>query len=139
MFLLLFVTQFNNHINKFTVLQPQLNEERDPCVPSPCGLNAICRNVGGQPSCSCSLGYFGSPPNCKPECTTNQDCISSMACSNEKCIDPCPGSCGKNAKCFVNNHIAICTCLEGYKGDPFFACEFEPLQGIARTFSNPNI
>lgn len=110
--------------------QPQLDDVRDPCIPSSCGLNSICRNVGGQAACSCSLGYFGSPPNCKPECTTNEDCVSSLACINEKCTDPCLGSCGINARCFVIKHIAICSCLEGYKGDPFSACNIEPLQGI---------
>lgn len=100
--------------------------EKDPCVPSPCGIFAICRNNAGQPSCSCTPGYFGSPPNCRPECVTNQDCTSSHACITEKCRDPCPGSCGQNARCSVMNHIAICTCVEGYKGDPFTACSVVP-------------
>lgn len=111
------------------VIQPQLDEARDPCVPSPCGPFSICRNTGNQPSCSCSLGYIGSPPNCRPECVSNQDCISSLACISEKCKDPCPGSCGQNAKCSVINHVSICTCFEGYKGDPFTACALEPVQG----------
>lgn len=116
--------------NYFTVSQPQFDEIRDPCVPSPCGQNALCHTIGEQAACSCSPGYFGSPPNCKPECTTNEDCISSLACTNEKCIDPCLGSCGKNAKCVVIMHVAICSCLEGYNGDPFSACEIKPVQGI---------
>lgn len=114
----------------FSVIQPQLDETRDPCVPSPCGMNSMCRNVGDQASCSCSPNYLGSPPNCRPECTTNTDCISSHACINEKCRDPCPGSCGLNARCSVFNHVAVCTCLEGYKGDPFTSCVLKPQQGM---------
>lgn len=113
-----------------SAIQPQLDETRDPCVPSPCGANAECRAIGGQASCSCRTGYIGSPPNCRPECVTNQDCISSLACINEKCVDPCPGSCGRNAQCTVLKHISICTCFEGYKGDPFTGCELAPIQGI---------
>lgn len=114
---------------KISVTVPQLDEARDPCVPSPCGMNALCRNTGGQASCSCSPNYLGSPPNCRPECVTNQDCISSLSCINEKCKDPCSGSCGRNAQCSVINHVSICTCLAGYKGDPFTECRLEPLQG----------
>lgn len=110
--------------------QPVLDEVKDPCVPSPCGAFSTCRNFGGQASCSCSPGYIGSPPNCRPECVTNQDCISSLACINQKCKDPCLGSCGQNARCSVMNHLAICSCLEGYKGDPFTACTVEPLKGM---------
>lgn len=114
----------------FTVPQPQLDEVRNPCIPSPCGMNAICRKINEQASCSCLPNYFGSPPNCKPECTTNQDCASSLACINEKCSNPCVGSCGANAQCLVIKHMAICTCLEGFIGDPFTACSIKPVQGM---------
>lgn len=109
--------------------QPVLDENRNPCVPSPCGMNSQCREIGNQPSCSCNPGYLGSPPNCRPECVTNQDCLSSMACLNERCVDPCPGSCGQNARCSVINHVSMCTCIDGYKGDPFTLCTRIPLQG----------
>lgn len=39
-----------------------------------------------------------------------------------KCKDPCPGSCGLNAECYVQNHIPQCTCLQGYVGNPFVSC-----------------
>lgn len=113
------------------MIQPQLDETRDPCIPSPCGMNSICRNVGTQAACSCSPGYLGNPPNCRPECVTNQDCISSLSCINEKCTDPCPGSCGQNARCSVFNHVAVCTCLDGYKGDPFTSCVLKPQLGTS--------
>ena len=44
----------------------------------------------------------------------------------EKCRDPCPGSCGNLARCEVNNHVPICTCPEGYTGDPFSNCFPQP-------------
>uniref|UniRef100_A0A6E8W1C0 Dumpy n=1 Tax=Anopheles coluzzii TaxID=1518534 RepID=A0A6E8W1C0_ANOCL len=99
---------------------------RNPCVPSPCGPNSQCRDVNGSPSCSCLINYIGSPPNCRPECTINAECPSNQACMNEKCRDPCPGSCGINARCNVINHTPICTCEEGYTGDPFTSCRPMP-------------
>lgn len=72
--------------------------------------------------CSCLTNYIGYPPNCRAECTVNSDCPSTRACINQKCIDPCPGSCGLQAVCQVYQHSAVCTCREGYTGDPFQNC-----------------
>ncbi|XP_052871499.1 neurogenic locus notch homolog protein 1-like, partial [Anopheles cruzii] len=99
---------------------------RNPCVPSPCGPRSQCRDINGSPSCSCLANYIGSPPNCRPECSINSECPSNQACMNEKCRDPCPGSCGINARCNVINHTPICTCEEGYTGDPFTSCRPMP-------------
>lgn len=98
----------------------------NPCVPSPCGPNSQCRDISGTPSCSCLSNYMGSPPNCRPECVINSECSSNLACMNQKCRDPCPGSCGTNARCQVINHTPTCTCLEGYIGDPFNYCQVKP-------------
>lgn len=99
---------------------------RDPCVPSPCGSNAQCRNVNGVAACSCIDNYIGQPPNCRPECSINAECPSDKACINNKCNDPCPGSCGTFALCSVFNHVPMCTCLQGYTGDPFTQCNIQP-------------
>jgi hypothetical protein len=99
---------------------------RDPCQPTPCGPFSQCRDIGGSPSCSCLSGYIGSPPNCRPECVVNSECASNKACMREKCRDPCPGSCGQNAQCNVFNHIPMCTCIQGYVGDPFVNCQPAP-------------
>lgn len=40
-----------------------------------------------------------------------------------KCRDPCPGTCGSNAKCQTIHHMPMCTCLNGYTGDPFNYCK----------------
>lgn len=98
----------------------------NPCVPSPCGLNSECRDIGGSPSCSCLPSFIGSPPNCRPECTINPDCSSNLACIREKCRDPCPGSCGTGAQCSVINHTPICTCPLEMTGDPFTNCYPKP-------------
>lgn len=112
----------------FTVSQPpDLAQSVDPCLPSPCGLYAECRNIGGAPSCACQSSYVGNPPNCRPECTINSECPSNQACINEKCRDPCTGACGLNAVCTVFNHIAQCSCIEQYNGDPFTQCVPTPL------------
>jgi len=98
----------------------------DPCNPSPCGHNALCRPVGDSPSCSCLPSFIGSPPNCRPECVSNTECPSNLACINQKCRDPCPGSCGADAQCRVVSHAPNCQCIPGYTGDPFTQCYVQP-------------
>lgn len=96
----------------------------EPCVPSPCGPFSECKDNGGIASCSCTLNYIGAPPSCRPECSVNTDCLPSMACINEKCRNPCPGSCGLNAHCYVRNHLPICKCDDNYAGDAFTECKY---------------
>lgn len=105
---------------------PQDEYPKDPCLPSPCGPNALCRAVGNAPACSCMQNYIGVPPNCRPECSINSDCPANKACIREKCRDPCPGSCGVLAQCTVINHTPSCVCPEGYTGDPFVSCNPAP-------------
>lgn len=100
------------------IAPPQIH----PCNPSPCGLNSQCREINNQAVCSCLVGYIGAPPNCRPECVTSYECASNQACVNQKCIDPCPGTCGIEAKCQVINHNPICSCPPTYSGDPFIYC-----------------
>ena len=76
--------------------------------------------------CSCLPGYFGGPPNCRPECLLSSECQLSQACVQQKCVDPCPRTCGANAECKVVNHNPICSCPKGYSGDPFFNCNKDP-------------
>lgn len=93
-----------------------------PCEPNPCGPYSVCQGSGGSHLCNCKPGYIGTPPHCGPECTINEDCPNNKACVREKCIDPCIGSCGANTDCRAMNHLAICTCRSGYRGDPFVSC-----------------
>lgn len=67
-------------------------------------------------------GYIGTPPSCRPECVVSSECSQNKACVNQKCIDPCIGTCGLNTRCQVVNHNPICSCSPGFTGDPFASC-----------------
>lgn len=82
----------------------------------------MCREVNGHAVCSCNVGYIGAPPMCRPECVVSSECSQDKSCVSQKCVDPCPGTCGVNAQCRVVNHNPICSCLTGYTGDPFIRC-----------------
>lgn len=101
-------------------------EPINPCQPSPCGPNSICKVAGESPSCSCLPEFIGTPPSCRPECLTNNECPFNLACINKKCKDPCPGVCGANAECRVVSHTPSCFCITGYIGDPLVQCSVEP-------------
>ena len=101
-------------------------EEVDPCNPSPCGPYSQCRNVNAQGVCSCLPTYIGSPPGCRPECVASSECPQNRACINLKCVDPCPGPCGLNTRCETVNHSPICSCHQGFTGDPFTQCYAVP-------------
>lgn len=104
-----------------------LDPPKTPCTPSPCGSNAVCKERNGAGSCSCIPEYSGDPyVECRPECVMNSECPRNRACINNKCVDPCPGTCGLNALCSVVNHSPTCTCVPGYVGNPLSACR-EPL------------
>lgn len=98
------------------------HEPVNPCVPSPCGPNSQCREVNSHAVCSCQTNYIGVPPNCRPECMISSECAQDKACVNQKCVDPCPGTCGVGAHCMVINHNPICSCSPGFVGDPFVRC-----------------
>lgn len=120
-------------LHEFSVVQP-VEEERNPCNPSPCGANAICKERNGVGSCACLPEYFGDPyTSCRPECVTNSDCSRDKSCTNNKCRDPCVGTCGINTECRVNNHAPSCTCLPGYSGNPAIACHI--IQEPSKTYS----
>lgn len=101
----------------------------NPCVPTPCGPNSVCQVVSGQAQCGCQANMIGSAPNCRPECSISSDCPSNQACINQKCIDPCPGSCASNAECRVVSHRPVCSCLTGYSGNGFDECRPVPVVG----------
>lgn len=97
-------------------------QDENPCVPSPCGQYSLCNVHQSRPVCSCLPNYLGRPPSCRPECVVNSDCAMNLACVNERCKNPCPGSCGPNAECRVASHAPYCQCVDGYSGDPFIGC-----------------
>lgn len=106
-----------------STVEPQKDDiPLDLCLPSPCGPNSQCKQIGESPSCSCLPEFIGSPPNCRPECVTSSECSNNLACINQKCKDPCPNLCGYYAECRVVSHIPTCICPSGYTGDPFSQC-----------------
>ena len=116
-------TQCSQPVQNYPIERPQ------PCSPSPCGSNAVCREQNGAGSCTCLPEYFGNPyEGCRPECVLNSDCPSNRACIRNKCQDPCPGTCGQNADCQVVNHLPSCTCRSGFTGDPFRYCSPIPVE-----------
>ena len=115
-----------NPFSACRIVKGPVGEEIRPCSPSPCGPNSVCRAVDNHPVCSCQPNYSGTPPTCRPECVVSSECDLTQACLRNKCQDPCPGSCGQNAKCQVINHNPICSCMEGHTGDPFRRCYVAP-------------
>ncbi len=123
--------------NPYTLLyleRPRDDPRKNPCVPSPCGPNSVCRNIDNRATCACVTGMFGAPPNCRPECVVHQDCPSNKACINQKCKDPCVGACGFNAICSVKNHQPICNCFDGHEGDPYSGCNAKIGKSIEHVF-----
>lgn len=106
----------------FILVEPPQKDPFEPCYPSPCGPNSECKSIGDAPSCSCSPTFSGVPPNCRPECVSNSECSSNLACINQKCKNPCTDVCGDNAECLVVNHSPQCVCQTGLVGDPFVRC-----------------
>lgn len=113
---------FSNLLSLTKLAAPSPMRPVNPCAPSPCGPFSECRMFNGHAVCSCQSGYVGSPPSCRPECMVSSECALNRACVNQKCADPCPGTCGLNARCQVINHNPICSCHAGFTGDPFTRC-----------------
>lgn len=101
---------------------PVYEEPVNPCHPSPCGPNSICKPHNYDAVCSCLPNYIGRAPNCRPECTMDSDCPTSLACICDRCQNPCDGTCAANAHCTVLYHRAHCVCNEDYIGDPYSGC-----------------
>ena len=93
-----------------TTPSPRPDIKVDPCSVTDCGPYSTCTSNGVYATCRCLPNYIGSPPQCRPECTIDQDCPSNLACIREKCRDPCQNSCGTNAECRTINHRANCRC-----------------------------
>lgn len=63
-------------------------------------------------------------PSSTPECTSDSDCPILRACVNQRCQDPCAVSnpCGTSAECLVSNHRPVCSCQQGWAGNPQVQC-----------------
>lgn len=106
---------------------------QNPCKElSPCTATAECTVYNSIPvrtiTCSCPNTFV---PDINGECRelaiittgcdSDQDCPDKEACINRQCRNPC--NCGTNAICQVQNHHAICSCQDNYKGNPYTHCQ----------------
>jgi hypothetical protein len=101
--------------------QACINREcQNPCLYEDCGTNAICEARNHRANCICPPNHTGNPRfECRPyECLVDPDCHVTLACRNEKCVDPCP-NCAINADCTRQNHKGTCHCRAGFTGDPY--------------------
>jgi len=114
-------------------------EKPDPCNPNPCGPNADCVPTGDTATCRCPAGYKGDPfVSCrKGDCEYDRECPQSLACFNYNCKDPCIGTCGQNTNCEVRNHRPICSCVEGFRGDPLISCDRQIVIGGRQSARTP--
>lgn len=110
--------------NFLQLLAQELPLPSSPCKPNPCGPNSHCQARGDRSECTCLSGFVGNPPNCRAECVSNSECANHLACINQKCQNPCIGSCGANANCHVVSHTPMCSCVDDFTGDPFTQCIF---------------
>lgn len=91
---------------KFNSTVPPTEQPSNPCNPSPCGANAICKERNGAGSCSCIPDYFGDPySGCRPECIQDSECDRTRACVNNKCVDPCIGVCGGELSILITIYL----------------------------------
>lgn len=113
------------------------NATRNPCIPSPCASTDVCTvHNDGVALCDPCFGANAQfNPRCRPECVSNSDCPFDKACLGQKCLDPCPGSCGYKAICQVYEHNPMCECPPGLYGNPYEHCSV-PL--IEKTIPSPS-
>lgn len=105
----------------------------NPCTSgNPCDRTAECRVENRRAVCACPVGYIGDAfVNCylptvveKPECVSDSECSPTKACINQICQNPCElrNPCSEHAECHVTQHHPICTCPNGWAGDPQIRC-----------------
>lgn len=105
----------------------------DPChVLEPCNLPSKCKVIPSAPVrtmiCICPEGYISSGSGtCKPiesirtiGCIADSDCAPEKACVNSVCKNPC--NCGPHAECRIKDHKPVCTCEQGFEGNPEIEC-----------------
>lgn len=59
-----------------------------------------------------------------PECESDSACPSDRACINQRCQEPCAitNPCGVAADCRTFDHRPICSCPDGWGGNPQLQC-----------------
>lgn len=110
------------------------------CSQFTCPLNAACVAESHKGQCQCLAGFTGNPKDrngCRlltqDQCTSDGQCSEHEVCKkigeSRLCKSACDTTtCGLNAICVVNNHVAQCQCPPGtYIQDPTtFGCKAVP-------------
>lgn len=52
-------------------------------------------------------------------CNKDAECPDSMRCVGRTCLNLCPSACGTNSVCRMTNHLPVCSCPPGYRGNPY--------------------
>jgi len=90
----------------------------NPCSTS-CGVDAECDVRNHVTVCRCPTGFTGDP-------FTSCVLASSQALVGRQSQDFCnPTPCGINSKCRMENGRAVCSCQDGYFGNPIDGCKHE--------------
>lgn len=96
---------------------------RQVCEDDTCADTAVCVGRGHQPICSCPPATSGNPfVECKrfeqpiesrPECRSDGDCSSSLACINARCQNPCAQDdiCSPSQECRVLDTLPLRTIM----------------------------
>lgn len=97
------------------------------CPTVRCGSGAVCVANNHAAKCACPTtglyaGNPSGPEGCrKVECLANSDCSGTKSCDRATytCKPVCvQNSCGKNAICLAENHMAMCSCPVGLVPNP---------------------
>lgn len=103
------------------------------CSQFTCPNNAACVAESHRGQCQCLSGFTGNPndrtgcvPTTQNQCSSDAECLEKDSCRKFgesgilMCRPACESkTCGPNAVCVVNNHVAQCQCPQGsYAGDP---------------------
>lgn len=110
----------------------------DPCLyGTACGFGAKCHAQNHLAICRCPQGYTGNPyvgcrPEPRPECRSDPECPTRLACLDERCQDPCGvlSPCQRPAECLVSGSVPvrtmICVCPGGYVSSGSGTCRATP-------------
>eukprot|EP00121_Abeoforma_whisleri_P005603 Awhi_evm1s5082 len=103
-------------------------EETKSCRTCNFGYNDGCNDCRcdqeGNSQCTKRKCIIHTTPFCTFECTSDAMCDGDQACIYNECVDPCADSpCGIGATCEVINHRPVCSCLNGFSGDPLVECQ----------------